>query len=441
MDDRPRCETQATPDEAITSMYWWAFPSRIVLFVHFPLFFLCAYLGESAYAVYKHNAKFFSGEIVIVGAIALAMFALASMVFEPTRAQTKPETRIDVCAVNRAINVLFALVLGAYAIFMFPLLFKPQLLIDLMQGSTTAMYDLRSTLNRIPGVTSFVAVESLLAVIILNYGLLTGAALPTHYRNLFFVVMFACVMRAWLWSERLAAIELALAMVVTLYAKANVEKSTKTIDLKTFAPLLGLVGLLAVFSVGEYFRSWQYYQNVFPGSFFEFIVIRFSGYYATALNNGALLVENGPLYEPVMTAHWYHSFPLWQFIDPTRPAEGFDVMAYLEAYLNPEFNNTSGILMPLFDYGYFLGVLVCAGLGAISGRLFAGFARGELLGLLFYPLWFTGVVELLRVFYWGHSRFFPVILATLAVVAYFRAHAVDRPLPRQQLALPSVSRT
>jgi len=55
--------------------------------------------------------------------------------------------------------------------------------------------------------------------------------------------------------------------------------------------------LFAVFVVGEYFRSWQFYQHVFSGTFLEFAIIRFAGYYATALNTGAALCTlNDPLY-------------------------------------------------------------------------------------------------------------------------------------------------
>jgi hypothetical protein len=44
--------------------------------------------------------------------------------------------------------------------------------------------------------------------------------------------------------------------------------------------------------------------------------------------------------------------------------------------------------------------------------------------MIIYPVWFAGVVEMLRVFYWGDQRFFPVIVAAVIIVRYFRGAAV-----------------
>ena len=411
-----------------TFLYWWARPSRVVLFLLFPVFLLCGALDESAFALYKHSNKFFSGIAFLYGLLALMAFALASACFEPSTARSGSAQLVSAVAVDRALNLLIALVLGAYAIFMFPLLLKPQLVIEVLQGSPSAMYDLRELLNRIPGITSLVSLGSLIAAMVMLYSSLTEQPLPRRYRALFGLVVILCVMRAWLWSERLAVIEMGLATVIALFARASAGGRQGGIRPLTFAPFAGVVALILVFGIGEYFRSWQFYRNVFPGTYTEFVLTRFSGYYATSLNNGAALFTlNDPVYFPTFTIEWFYRLPLWSLLGTAiedRPFDVNDWMMFLEAYLNPEFNNPSGLYIPLFDFGTFVGIGVWGGLGLLSGYLCRAFAMGELPGMIIYPVWFTGVVEMLRIFYWGDQRFFPVMLAALFIVRYFRRSAV-----------------
>jgi hypothetical protein len=108
-----------------------------------------------------------------------------------------------------------------YAIFLFPIVIRPTLLLDLLYGSTTAMFGLRETLNRIAGVFSLVNLQSLVAVLVCAYRPLTGRRLPQPYRRLIVVLAILCVLRAWLWSERLALIELALPLTAAAFAKTT----------------------------------------------------------------------------------------------------------------------------------------------------------------------------------------------------------------------------
>lgn len=422
-----------TRDEDRTFTYWWSRPSRLVLFLHVPVFLICGMLDESAYALYKQNSRFFAGTVFFYGLMALMAFAAASAYFEPKDARISAVDPVPVFMVDKVLNVLFVLVFCAYAIFMFPLVTKPQLLIDIAQGSPDAMYNLRNSLSRIPGVTSLVSLGSLLTALTILYRPLTGKDLPAIYWKLMLGVFVAGVLRAWLWSERLAVIELGLAGTIAMLAKGNPKHRHLGIKPLTFAPLLGLVALIVLFGLGEYFRSWQFYRNVFPGSYAEFILIRIAGYYATSLNNGAALVTlNDPFFFPTFTAEWFYRLPLWSVLGFSPVESVFDNDSwtlFLEAYLNPEFNNSSGIYVPFFDFGSIIGIAYWAAAGALSGYLFRGFAEGQLAGLLIYPVWFIGVVEMLRIFYWGDQRFFPVILAALIILRYFTRSGVARAVP------------
>lgn len=398
-------------------LYWWTYPSRVALFVMLPIFLACATLGEADFAVYKHSHKFLSGDVVHLGMAVIIGFAVFSFLFEPRRALPDIARPIPAAALDRAIAVIATLVVFAYVVFLSPLLFRPQLMLEHMQGSSTAMYTLRETLNRVPGVTSFMALQSLLAVLIVCYTHLTGQERPRILRWLLVAVAICCVLRSWLWSERLATIELFLPIMLLTFARISPAWSERPLRPFAFAPAAGFVALLAVFTLGEYFRSWQTYQHVFPGTFADFIAVRFAGYYATALNNGAALVTLAdPFYAPVMTGDWLAKFPLADL--QSRASTNFEAMQFLDAYLNPELNNMSGIFLPIADFGPVFGILAWCALGALSGWLLRSAASGCIAGLLFYPVWFTGVIEMLRVFYWGETRFFPVVLGALALTWY-----------------------
>jgi hypothetical protein len=358
---------------------------------------------------------------------AILSFAICSLPFEPRRARVDVCRKISIKAANNTIHALAVLVLVAYAIFFLPVISNPQLILDHLVGSSTAMYALRETLNRIPGVTTLMTLQSLLAILVVSYSRLTGQRLPRVYLRLLAVVAAACVMRAWLWSERLALIELALPVGVVLLARISPRWQRSIVRPLALAPLFGLAVLFAIFAVGEYFRSWQFYQYVFPGSFLDFIAVRFAGYYATALNNGAaLLALLDPFYAPTTTAQWFYKFPLWQFFETQSTYEAFDQMSFLDAHLNPEFNNMSGIFLPLVDYGPLLGIICWMILGVVSGMQFNAFLLGNVSGLLLYPVWFTGITEMLRVFYWGETRFFPVIAGAVVLSHYLKRHAVPQ---------------
>lgn len=408
-------------------LYWWACPSRVALFVTLPIYLVCWSLNASAFDFYNHNHKFLDGSAALLGLAAILAFAACAFLVEPRVARRETAVLIDPADLNAGINVLTAVVVGAYAIFLFPILLKPRLLIELVMGSQTAMFTLRETLNRIPGVTSLMTLQSLLAVTIVGYKYLTGATTPKPYFRVLAIVGGLCLLRAWLWSERLALIEFAVPIVIVALARFEPRKAFRPLVL---APVAGFVAVFLIFLVGEYFRSWQYYQHTFAGTFPEFIAARLAGYYATALNNGAALITlHEPFDAPTMTAQWFYKFPLWQFVAPSMSNDPFEVTSFLEAYLNPEFNNMSGIFLPLADFGPVIGIACWMGLGLITGLIFGSFALGGVTGFILYPVWFTGLIEMLRIFYWGETRFFPVLFGALILASYLKRCTDRRATP------------
>jgi hypothetical protein len=203
------------------------------------------------------------------------------------------------------------------------------------------------------------------------------------------------------------------------------------------APLIAAVVVAALFGLAEYYRSWLNFYSESEESFIEFGATRLALYYATALNNGAgfWAYLDDPV-GPYLTAMWYWQFPL--AIGQETVARLLDLQLdefqyYLYRLAQPEFNNPSGLYSVFVDYGFVGGLIVWSVLGAISGRLYRSFIKHRPSGLLLYPVWYIGIIELLRVFSWGSTRYFPVLVGTiacLAVLAYARKRMHRRLSPR-----------
>src|SRR5689334_15712269 len=133
------------------SIHWWAYPSRVPALITLPIYVACWSLEPSAFVFYEHPRKFLEGAPAWLGFAAILGFAVSSFLLEPLNPRPVAAGRTTTEAVDTAIRALAGIVLAAYAIFMFPILLRPGLLIELLQGSPTAMFTLRETLNRIPG--------------------------------------------------------------------------------------------------------------------------------------------------------------------------------------------------------------------------------------------------------------------------------------------------
>ena len=390
----------------------------LVVFALVPIYLYCGYMDEASYLLFGHPAKYLVGNSFIVGLLALFAFVFGAASMEGQRRE-RPEAWVVVQRARNALTVLYFLVLIAYGVFFFPLLLRPQIILEHLHGSVATGAELRQVLNHLPGFTSLVALQSLCVALSLSYDRLTGERLPRVYRILMITVVISCVLRAWLWSERLALVELMVPAAVAKYAAVKNSRNGLSSRLLSLAPLVGLTVMFVLFAAGEYFRSWQYYKAYLPYSFLEFSWTQFLGYYATALGNGALFYTlNEPNYTPLMTALWFYKFPLWSWLSLAVDSAAYNPSEVLGVYLNPEFNNLSGVFMPIVDFGVVLGIACWLVLGMLSGALYRSFATGQIFGLMLYPAWFVGISEILRIFYWGESRFTPVVIFAVLLILY-----------------------
>jgi hypothetical protein len=201
------------------------------------------------------------------------------------------------------------------------------------------------------------------------------------------------------------------------------------------APVYASAVLLALFGASEYFRSWLNFYKGGKLSFLEFISLRLLGYYVTAINNGALLVERiEPTGAPFFTMRFLFRFPVLSGImGMLYPYRSFasdtdPYLTILDVGANVEFNNGDGYLLPILDYGVFGALLYWLMAGLLCGWLYRQFCRKHTLGLFVYPVAFIGITEMPRVIYWGEGRTIPALFF-LSLLSYvctrYRERAQD----------------
>jgi hypothetical protein len=189
----------------------------------------------------------------------------------------------------------------------------------------------------------------------------------------------------------------------------------------SFAPVMGIVLLVVLMGMTEYFRSWKYYSNEYD-SLAEFTVSRLFGYYSTSHNNGAMawnMRAAVPL--PYYTLEWFWHFPMisstplgYEKLSGIDPFQSH--MDFLERWGNPEFNNPGGLFLPTLDFGIVGGVVFWLIFGLIAGHLYRSFLAGALAGLLLYPLIVLTILESPRFLYLCTVRPFAPLALTFFVL-------------------------
>lgn len=301
------------------------------------------------------------------------------------------------------------------------------LVLSVLRGENGASYQMKEVyLVTVSGVTTLTQ----LGLVSMVVGVLIGVSKGWRLVRWPMATLFAlAAARALFNSERLAIIEMAIPVAVLFFKLAVLGSPRHNARRQLWLSLLpfaGAIALILVFAASEYFRSWSTFYSGSGMGFWEFVTLRLMGYYVTALNNGALLMERiDTIGGPFFTLHFLWRFPLLNSLaHALYPALTLDdvatdpYMRILEREANPEFNNGSGLLPPIIDYGFAGALLFWLVAGLICGLAYRSFQKNHIAGLLFYPILFTGVAEVARILYWGEGRVVTAyfILAPLAWV-------------------------
>jgi hypothetical protein len=387
-----------------------------------------------AYVTHWGTPKYFDLSCFGLLVAVVMVFCCGCLLGSARRDRGAPEDRdawlqrVPWQSVRSVFNISFVLTLLAYAVW-FALAIKNGLrlsiLLEALHSSSVAVTDLRSQyLTTLPGITT--GTQFGIAVLILGVPL--GVAKGWRIvRWQCAIVLALSVVRALVNSERLASIELLVPFVVSSIWLRPAQRAISRFLIR-FAPLLAGVLLYLFFGAAEYFRSWNSFYAARETSFWGFIGLRLMGYYATALNNGALLWKSAtplPVHEPLTTLGFLWHFPVLKNIVPVFfPFLTVDSSTYvdlLKTAANPEFNNPSGIFQPLADFDVAGGLLYWLICGVGIGLLYAEFKKRSVAGIFLYPTFFIALIEASRVLYWADGRFIPTcFLLVFCVLFVFR---------------------
>ena len=377
----------------------------------------------ASYYDLMRSDKYVDGTTVLTALLLYGFFALGSFLASASarRGTARAEVQAGRLAfllwrpVRQFVGLAWLGCLAAYLLAFAPTL-KAETLLRLLRGDTF----LEKMGNSIAGVTTatqfgvFVAVWCALV-------LFSGAELSRRgRRRVWFMlasVALLSVYRGVLWHERLAFIEIAVPVAV-IWSAYRLRNPL----VLTLAPLLAVLAAILLFGLFEYFRSWSYYREG-QGNLLLFASQRLLSYYYSSVNNfGMALQHIEPLWQPLWTLDFVYKFPV-----PGNPLVSVRGEAYtllfqtaLELHTHPEFNLYSGPGLAYLDFGIAGGAMVMAGFGFLSGRLFNAFRRQSLHGMLAYPVWMVGMIDLGRILYWPSSRAFPVWLCILVMLVLYR---------------------
>jgi oligosaccharide repeat unit polymerase len=300
---------------------------------------------------------------------------------------------------------------------------RPANLLDAVTSQNNYSGQLKAQFAPIAGVTSFTQIGIAYVVVA---GILLCHGRSSHLVQRLLIVLILGVARAFLLTERLALLELLVPLVAI--GAANLRQRPRRGSWLPAAPLLALPLLMTIFGAFEYSRSWVFYRSRTTLSFPQFVVNRLAGYYATSYNNGALELAHThtanrlpySTFEALWTAPVISQIHLYTRL---TGQSGPDLLnTILTQYGNPEFNNPGGLAVPLVDLGTVGGLLFFLVTGLLIGLAYRSWRSGNPVGLLVYPVLFTGLLELPRYLYWTQGRVFPA-LAFLLVVAGFMARS------------------
>lgn len=274
---------------------------------------------------------------------------------------------------------------------------------------------IKAKLDTVAGVTTFTQMAIPAAIV----GVLLNAEEPkaiTRWGYRLLILLAAA--RAFMLAERLAMAEILVPVMVVKAAYFGRRLHGPRRLVISLAPAIGVVVLMAGFTASEYSRSWNWYSSRTDTDFVDFASERLVGYYATSHNNGALLLTEG---ESVGNIPYHTTTFVWE-IPPGSQLEGDvandvsdDKRRVLNSFGNPEFNSPSGPASVVADYGIVGGLVFALLAGFAIGGLHLGFVYGRVLGLLLYPVVFTGLLELPRYLYWFQGRATPAIVVAIGV--------------------------
>jgi hypothetical protein len=398
-------------------------------------------LPESRYLVLYRSLKHVDTSFLIYGLIVYAAFVAGTFAVFGTGARPQWD---DVLLYCRAfVWPLFALTVFGYAAWFgysaalsgFGAVTDALLDVVFARDAGNTSYLKKELLQEISGITTctqfgilYATVEALLWV--------RGGSDRWRALSRFALVLTLSLLRALVVSERLALVEIVIPVAIVFLTSGKISKPAYR-NLVRFAPVFAGFGVFGLFALGEYFRSWNFYEPIYNGPYLRFAAERFLGYYTTAVNNGAVVFYYEPIQPFRYTLDSLFNFPVLggaadQFYVNTFGEDYIDYTYLLDTYANPELNNTALIGLLLNEYSLFLAPVAAFLLGLLSVVLYNSFLKGRLVGLLLYPSFFVGALEISRIYYWAAERYFPTLAFLVGSLVLFKIMKVPAADPSEK---------
>lgn len=394
---------------------WWISPFGHLLFIVFPIYLFTGVsfnqLGSASY---------------LFGLVIVAIFTISC--FPGITRHQRNSIRQPIYAslginyqkrANQTLLALFVLTAAGYTIWFADLIFNPGLIKSLIVENQA--FTVRGTISTTPGLSSFAQMGVAYSIVYSINRFALKSQTTKRQQWLLYVIIFLAFSRSILWSERLALIELIAPIGVIYFLFGTRAKSTKIALIPVYASL----GLYALFSTMEYFRSWQYYSQQ-RDDFFRFTLDRLLSYYTTSILNGVGYIEN---YDTTC----YSGENLLSFIY-RLPVLGEELMSayscsrfpeYLSTYADPEFNLISWPFYIMSDMGTPITILISIILGRLMAWMYKN-THKSLLCLIFYPFLYLGLLDFLRQGYLHGARTFYIYVGLFVSYYVLKNHVTFR---------------
>lgn len=434
--------TGRTDQAGLAPMPWWCAPTGVALGFLIPVMGLIALAGDvSSSALTIRGVRFLNLHYVLLGMLMVLAIALGGWVGAQIRIGRAGASRAGADAGHdpqtweRAAAVMAGIALLGYVVWFKDFLLNPLLLWRTVTGAWSPS---REEIGSTAGVSSLVNVAQVFFAIY-AFRLVDGDPRrpSTWLHRLFALIAVLTVFRVYVWSERLALIEMLTPLGLAFGRWMALQPGLRWQWIRRLGPYAALPVVLLYFAAAEYVRSWSSATYQGKMSFWEFALGRFVSYYYTSLNNGAGLVAT----TPEATWHFEHVLE-WAHRAPFGAGRvfsehvGFHADAkssflwFLRTYEDVEFNSNSGLYTPIADLGVPGALVYMLLLGLVSGLAFRAYRAGRLGGVLLFPLFFISFFEIFRYPFLGQPRAFTWTLGIVLTVSLVMWQQHRRAHPR-----------
>ena len=396
---------------------WWLNPIKIYLLL-VSIIVIYAYITpESSYKMlYDIAKKNIDEDMMLLYVINSFFFILGCLsVKKNTRVYVQPNQN-EMGNIVRVFVVLYSLTMLAYFVWYtnFIMNFGLSAFGTILNGSLSDnIYKYRDNSGRVSGLTTMT--ELGVGAAPLGIWLYQKTKKNKYIISIFILVILA-IIRSFLFTERLATIELAIPMFVVALSFSKQRK------IYSMLPLLGVGTLYVMFGLFEYSRSWLlYYKDHYNGTFPQFVLDRLIGYYTTAINTEcAWIKHHNPSFYPQNLFHWARKLPIVGEYWKESGGDGWYEKLLIQ-YGSPEFNNPGGLLIGCKDFGLY-GVLVTYLFGYIFMKFYYKYKDGSLAGLVLFSVCFLAILEFTRFPFFSDYRSFYCIISLIVIYSYLRKY-------------------